>query len=156
MSPDSLSILFGRSVPMMWVPWFVIPLFVLTVLLVTALLVLLRSGRGQDRLVEALAAGFQKSLGELTDKLGLLAAETQVIARQQESLRGQAQDTERGLQSLETKMVETTAVARSGLAQTLAQVQESLQTNLVSAQTSTTSPNGRAPGRRQRGKPSSR
>ena len=32
-------------------------------------------------------------------------------------------------------MVETTAVARSGLAQTLAQVQESLQTNLVSAQT---------------------
>ena len=120
---------------MMWVPWLVIPLVVLTLLLVTALLILLRGGRGQDRLVEALAAGFQKSLGELTEKLSLLAAETQVVARQQESLRGQAQDTERGLQSLETKMVETTAVARSGLAQTLAQVQESLQSNLVSAQT---------------------
>ena len=115
--------------------WLLGSLMVLALLLLGALLVLLRGARGQDRLVEALAAGFQKSLGELTDKLGLLAAETQVIARQQESLRGQVQDTERGLQSLETKMVETTAVARSGLAQTLAQVQESLQTNLVSAQT---------------------
>jgi len=115
--------------------WLLGSLMVLALLLVGALLALLRGGRGQDRLIEALAAGFQKSLGELTDKLGLLAAETQVIARQQESLRGQVQDTERGLQSLETKMVETTAVARSGLAQTLAQVQESLQTNLVSAQT---------------------
>src|SRR3989304_4558998 len=103
---------------MMWVPWLVIPLVVLTLLLVTALLILLRGGRGQDRLVEALAAGFQKSLGELTEKLSLLAAETQVVARQQEGLRGQAQDTERGLQSLETKMVETTAVGRSGPAQT--------------------------------------
>jgi DNA recombination protein RmuC len=110
-------------------------LAVLTVLLVAALLVLLRGGQRQDSLVENLAAGFQKSLGELTEKLSLLASETQVVARQQESLRGQAQDTERGLQSLETKMVETTALARSGLAQTLGQVQEVLQANLVSAQT---------------------
>jgi septal ring factor EnvC (AmiA/AmiB activator) len=119
----------------MWVPWLVILFVVLALMLAAALLVLLRGRRGQDRLVEALATGFQKGLGELTEKLSLLAAEAQVVARQQESLRGQAQDTERGLQSLETKMVETTAVARSGLAQTLAQVQESLQTNLVSAQT---------------------
>lgn len=115
--------------------WLFASLAILALLLVGAVLVLLRGGRGQDRLVEALAAGFQKSLGELTEKLGLLAAETQAIARQQESLRGQAQETERGLQSLETKMVETTAVARSGLTQTLAQVQENLQANLVSAQT---------------------
>ncbi len=120
---------------MMPAPWLMIPVGVLTLLLMVALLVLVR-GRGQDRLVEALAAGFQKSLGELTEKLSLLAAETQGIARQQESLRGQAQDTERGLQSLETKMVETTAGARSGLAQTLGQVQEVLQSNLLSAQAS--------------------
>jgi DNA recombination protein RmuC len=120
---------------MMPAPWLMIPVGVLTLLLVVALLVLVR-GRGQDRLVVALAAGFQKSLGELTEKLSLLAAETQGIARQQESLRGQAQDTERGLQSLETKMVETTAGARSGLAQTLGQVQEVLQSNLLSAQAS--------------------
>ena len=88
MSPDSLSMIFGRPVPLMWMLWLAIPMVVLTLLLVAALLVLLRGGRGQDRLVEALAAGFQKSLGELTDKLGLLAAEIQVIARQQESLRG--------------------------------------------------------------------
>ncbi len=120
---------------MMPAPWLMIPVGVLTLLLMVALLVLVR-GRGQDRLVVALAAGFQKSLGELTEKLSLLAAETQGIARQQESLRGQAQDTERGLQSLETKMVETTAGARSGLAQTLGQVQEVLQSNLLSAQAS--------------------
>ncbi|HZY31069.1 MAG TPA: DNA recombination protein RmuC [Candidatus Methylomirabilis sp.] len=115
--------------------WLLGSLMVLALLLVGALLVLLRGGRGQDRLVETLATGFQKSLGELSEKLSLLAAETQVIARQQESLRGQGQETERGLQSLETKMVETTAVARSGLAQTLGQVQEVLQANLASAQT---------------------
>ncbi len=116
-------------------PWLIITIGVLTLLVVVALLVLLR-GRGQDRLVEALAAGFQKSLGELTEKLSLLAAETQAIVRQQESLRGQAQETGRGLQSLETKVVETTAGARSGLAQTLGQVQEVLQSNLLSAQAS--------------------
>lgn len=120
---------------MMPAPWLILPIGVLTLLLMVALLVLLR-GRGQDRLVEALAAGFQKSLGELTEKLSLLAAETQAIARQQESLRGQAHETERGLQSLETKVVETTAGARSGLAQTLGQVQEVLQSNLLSAQAS--------------------
>ncbi len=116
-------------------PWLILPIGVLTLLLMVALLVLVR-GRGQDRLVEALAAGFQKSLGELTEKLSLLAAETQAIVRQQESLRGQAQETGRGLQSLETKVVETTAGARSGLAQTLGQVQEVLQSNLLSAQAS--------------------
>ncbi len=116
-------------------PWLILPIGVLTLLLMVALLVLLR-GRGQDRLVEALAAGFQKSLGELTEKLSLLAAETQAIGRQQEGLRGQAHETERGLQSLETKVVETTAGARSGLAQTLGQVQEVLQSNLLSAQAS--------------------
>ena len=115
-------------------PWLLASLTVLALLLVAALLAPLRGGRGQDRLVEALAVGFQKSLGELTEKLGLLAAETQAIARQQEVLRGQAQETERGLQSLETKVVETTANARSGLTQTLGQVQEILQANLVSAQ----------------------
>ena len=120
---------------MMPASWLILPIGVLTLLLMVALLVLLR-GRGQDRLVEALAAGFQKSLGELTEKLSLLAAETQAIARQQESLRGQAHETERGLQSLETKVVETTAGARSGLAQTLGQVQEVLQSNLLSAQAS--------------------
>ena len=118
---------------MMPAPWLIILLAALTLFFVVAFLVLLR-GRGQDRLVEALAAGFQKNLGELTEKLSLLAAETQAIARQQESLRGQAQETGRGLQSLETKVVETTAGARSGLAQTLGQVQEVLQANLVSAQ----------------------
>lgn len=117
-------------------PWLLVSLTILALLLVVALIVLLRAGRGQDRLVETLAAGFQKSLGELTEKLSFLAAETQAIARQQESLRGQAQETGRGLQSLETKVVETTAGARSGLAQTLGQVQEILQANLVSAQTS--------------------
>jgi DNA recombination protein RmuC len=117
-------------------PWFGILLAGLTLLLVAAVFAMLRAGRGQDRLVETLAAGFQKSLGELTEKLSLLAAETQAIARQQESLRGQAQETGRGLQSLETKVVETTAGARSGLAQTLGQVQEVIQANLVSAQTS--------------------
>ena len=115
-------------------PWLMILLAALTLFSVVAFLVLLR-GRGQDRLVEALAAGFQKNLGELTEKLSLLAAETQAIARQQESLRGQAQETGRGLQSLETKVVETTAGARSGLVETLGQVQEVLQANLVSAQT---------------------
>lgn len=119
---------------MMPEPWMIILLAALTLFSVVAFLVLLR-GRGQDRLVEALAAGFQKNLGELTEKLSLLAAETQAIARQQESLRGQAQETGRGLQSLETKVVETTAGARSGLAQTLGQVQEVLQANLVLAQT---------------------
>ncbi|MCI0410651.1 MAG: DNA recombination protein RmuC [Acidobacteria bacterium] len=84
---------------MMPAPWLFASLTVLALLLVVALLVLLRGGRGQDRLVEALAAGFQKSLGELTEKLGLLAAETQAIARQQESLRGQAQETERVFQA---------------------------------------------------------
>ena len=54
-------------------------------MLVVALVVLLRGARGQDRLVEALAAGFQKSLGELTERLTILIAETQAIARQQES-----------------------------------------------------------------------
>jgi len=117
-------------------PWLLVSLTILALLLVVALIVLLRAGRGQDRLVETLAAGFQKSLGELTEKLSFLAAETQAIAWQQESLRGQAQETGRGLQSLETKVVETTAGARSGLAQTLGQVQEILQANLVSAQTS--------------------
>ncbi len=117
-------------------PWLLVSLTILALLLVVALIVLLRAGRGQDRLVETLAAGFQKSLGELTEKLSFLAAETQAIARQQESLRGQAQETGRGLQSLETKVVETMAGARSGLAQTLGQVQEILQANLVSAQTS--------------------
>ncbi len=84
---------------MMPAPWFLIPLIVLALLLVAALLVLLLGRRGQDRLVDGLAAGFQKSLGELTEKLSLLAAEMQAIARQQESLRGQAQDTERALQA---------------------------------------------------------
>jgi DNA recombination protein RmuC len=120
---------------MTWVSWLVVPLLALTLLLVAALLVLLRGGRRQDSLVESVASGFQKSLGELTEKLSLLAVETQVIARQQESLRGQAQEAERGLQSLETKMVETTALASSGIARTLGQVQEVLQANLVSAQT---------------------
>ncbi len=117
-------------------PWFVILWAGLTLLLVAAVFALLRAGRGQDRLVETLVAGFQKSLSELTEKLSMLAAETQAIGRQQESLRGQAQETGRGLQSLETKVVETTAGARSGLAQTLGQVQEVIQANLVSAQTS--------------------
>lgn len=116
-------------------PWLLASLAILALLLVVALLVLLRGGRGQDRLVEALAAGFQKSLGELTEKLGLLAAETQAIARQQESLRGQAHETERGLQALGTKVVETTADARSGLVQTLGRLQEILQSNLALAQT---------------------
>lgn len=113
--------------------WLVLLLAALVLLLVLAVLVLLR-GRGPSRLVEALAAGFQKSQGELIEKLSLLAAETQAIVRQQESLRGQVQGTERGLQSLETKVVETTAGARSGLTQSLGQVQEALQANLVSAQ----------------------
>jgi DNA recombination protein RmuC len=113
--------------------WLVLLLAALVLLLVLAVLVLLR-GRGPSRLVEALAAGFQKSQGELSEKLSLLAAETQAIVRQQESLRGQVQGTERGLQSLETKVVETTAGARSGLTQSLGQVQEALQANLVSAQ----------------------
>jgi len=82
------------------VSWLVASAMIVALLLVGALLVLLRGGRGQDRLVEALAAGFQKSLAELTERLGLLTAETRAIARQQESLRGQAQETERGLQSL--------------------------------------------------------
>lgn len=116
-------------------PWLLASLAILALLLVVALLVLLRGGRGQDRLVEALAAGFQKSLGELTEKLGLLAAETQAITRQQESLRGQAHETERGLQALGTKVVETTADARSGLVQTLGRLQEILQSNLALAQT---------------------
>ncbi len=114
-------------------PWLIILLAALTLFFVVAFLVLLR-GRWQDRLVETLAAGLQKSLGELTEKLSFLAADTQAVARQQESLRGQVQETERGLQSLETKVVETTAGARSGLVQTLGQVQEALQSNLVSAQ----------------------
>jgi DNA recombination protein RmuC len=115
--------------------WLVLLLTALVLVLVLAVLVLLR-GRGPSPLVEALAAGFQKSQAELTEKLSLLAAETQAIARQQESLRGQVQGTERGLQSLETKVVETTAGARSGLTQSLGQVQEILQANLVSAQAS--------------------
>lgn len=120
---------------MMPAPWLLLSLTILALLLVVTLIALLRAGRGQDRLVETLATGLQKSLGELTEKLSLLAAETQAIARQQDSLRGQAQETERGLQSLETKVVETAAGARSGLAQTLSQVQDILQANLVSAQT---------------------
>ena len=43
-------------------PWLIIPIGVLTLLLLVAFLVLFR-GRGQDRLVETLAAGFQKTLG---------------------------------------------------------------------------------------------
>ncbi len=84
---------------MMPAPWLVLSLTILTLFLVVTLTVLLRAGRGQDRLVETLATGLQKSLGELTERLSLLAAETQAIARQQDTLRGQAQETERGLQA---------------------------------------------------------
>jgi len=114
-------------------PWILGGLALALVLLALALCwPLLRGVRGQERLFEALAAGFQKTLGELTEKVGLLGAETQAIARQQEGLRGQLQETERGLRALETKMVETTALASSSLSQTVNQLQEMLQTNLRS------------------------
>ncbi|MBI3779537.1 MAG: hypothetical protein HY278_00495, partial [candidate division NC10 bacterium] len=51
--------------------WLVLLLAALVLLLVLAVLVLLR-GRGPSPLVEALAAGFQKSQGELSEKLSLL------------------------------------------------------------------------------------
>jgi DNA recombination protein RmuC len=104
---------------MMAAPWPVILLGALSLLLGVALLVLLRGLRGQDRLVEGLAAGFQKSVGELTEKLSLLSAEAQFIARQQESLRGQAQETERVLQA-------NLASAQSSLRQEITQTRELL------------------------------
>jgi len=111
---------------MMAAPWLVIVLGALSLLLGVALLVSLRGARGQDRLVEGLAAGFQKSVGELTEKLSLLSAETQFVARQQESLRGQAQDTERVLQA-------SLASAQSSLRQEITQTRE-LVTQVKSAE----------------------
>jgi DNA recombination protein RmuC len=121
---------------MMQAPWILAPLALFAVLLlVVVVLVVFVARRGPARLVEELVTALQRSVGELSEKIGLLASETQAIARQQEGLRGQAQETERGLQSLETKVVETTARAHSGLAENLNRLQEALQVNLASGQT---------------------
>jgi DNA recombination protein RmuC len=100
-------------------PWLAILLGIVALVLGVAVLVLLRGARGQERLVEGLAAGFQKGLGELAERLSLLSAEAQFIARQQDTLRGQAQETERVLQA-------NLASAQSSLRQEITQTRELL------------------------------